>query len=123
MATPPPRDVPCGSCTLCCRGEAVFLFPEHGDDAVDFDTVPSVNPLNGRPSFRLKQTPEGDCIYLGEHGCAIHERRPVMCRTFSCISMYVFTPRPERRRRERILPGAAALYARGRELFEGGHRP
>lgn len=46
---------------------------------------------------RLKSRPQGGCIYLGDYGCTIYEKRPEMCRVFDCRKMFLETTRTERR--------------------------
>lgn len=38
----------------------------------------------GRDVIAIELTPEGNCVYLGEGGCTIHDRAPVICRVFDC---------------------------------------
>lgn len=72
------RTVPCDGCTLCCRGDAVFLHADYGDNIYSY----KIEFLRGRPMLAHK--PDGSCFYLGESGCTIHDRRPVACREFDC---------------------------------------
>ncbi len=81
--------VPCNGCTACCRNELLFLHPEMGDRAEDFDTMPAINPLTGKPGLALAQKPNGDCKYLGEGGCTIHGRAPAICREFDCRRFFL----------------------------------
>jgi len=79
------RSVPCNGCTACCRDQLVVLVEEDGDPA-QYRTV----PLEGAGDESLRQLetkPDGACIYLGEQGCEIYDRRPAMCRTFDCRLM------------------------------------
>lgn len=71
--------VPCNGCTLCCQGDAIRLLPE--DDASQYQTVPH-DWMEGH--LMLDHKLNGDCIYLGEAGCTIHERKPLMCRQMDC---------------------------------------
>jgi len=32
----------------------------------------------------LPKRPDGACIYLGDTGCTIYEKRPQACRAFDC---------------------------------------
>jgi len=89
--------VPCNGCTLCCRNEALVLHPECGDDIESYETEPYTHPLTGEPVRRLKHKPNGDCIYLGERGCTIHERAPVICQEFDCRRLFLKFSRNERR--------------------------
>ena len=74
--------VPCNGCTLCCQGDAIRLTEE--DKAEDYltETHPYV------PSaLMLAHKPNGDCIYLAEAGCSIHDRAPSLCRSADCRSI------------------------------------
>lgn len=117
-----PRDVPCGTCTLCCRLEPIWLYPELGDNPTALQDVAraGINPTNGRLMYVIPFK-NGACTMLTPEGqCRIHDRAPVMCRAFSCMEEHSRLSRPERRRRERINPANKAIYARGHELTEGG---
>ncbi len=35
----------------------------------------------------LAHKPNGDCIYLDDHGCRIHDRAPSLCRIADCRSI------------------------------------
>jgi Fe-S-cluster containining protein len=86
QSSPPEAKVACGTCTACCRsGEAIILAPQHGDDLLAYTTVDVVNPRTGDRLKAIPCLPDGRCIYLGESGCTIYERRPKMCRVFSCV--------------------------------------
>lgn len=98
--------VPCDGCTLCCRGDAVRLLP--GDDPTQYRTEPH-DRFPGE--LMLAHKPNGDCVYLGEHGCDNHANRPIMCRGMDCRLI------PQRfswtqARQYKILP----VYRRGKEL-------
>lgn len=77
----------CAGCVKCCQGEAVFLTVH--DDPSLYDTEP-VEILPGRfmpvdtVPLQLKRRENGDCVYLGEGGCTIYERRPHICKAFDC---------------------------------------
>ena len=67
--------VNCGTCRECCKGDAIFMHPECGDDASLYAT----DQYEGRTILQHK--PNGDCIYLDDaKGCTIHDHRPVICR-------------------------------------------
>lgn len=76
--------VPCGGCTACCKRELIVLHPEIGDDVSSYETDIATNPLTRKQVYVLKHKPNGDCIYLGDEGCTIHERAPAICREFDC---------------------------------------
>lgn len=78
------RSVPCDGCTACCRHELVIMHPEDGDDPSQYLTRRVVNPLTGAPEIALMHRPDGSCVYLGDSGCTIHDKAPVICRAFDC---------------------------------------
>lgn len=101
MAVAPTTEtVNCGTCQACCKHEMVFLQPDEDPDLYPGIEV-QTNPLSGELGHMLPHKPNGDCSYLGETGCMIYEKRPVMCRVFSCIGLYLRvmaqTTRNERR--------------------------
>lgn len=76
----PTRIVPCGRCTACCRGDAIYLHPECGDDESQYRTEPVGD---GRSMLAHKRN--RDCFYLDRrNGCMIWERRPTICRELDC---------------------------------------
>lgn len=98
------RDLDCGGCVECCRGDAIFLHPECGDDVSMYDW----EPYEGRPI--LKHKPNGDCIYLGDKGCTIHDRAPVICRELDCRLLVAdarFRDAVQSRKRRKALEKAA----------------
>jgi hypothetical protein len=86
-------NVPCGACHACCRHEYVMLLPEYGDDVASFDHV----PLPGTEYQMLRHKTNGECVYLDEHGCTIHDRAPVVCKKFDCRAFFLGMTRNERR--------------------------
>lgn len=102
--------VNCGSCSACCRRELVALVD--GDNLADYPDARQLASLDA--SIGLKQVlptatgwviphgNDGACIYLKEDKCSIYEKRPKMCRVFSCVKwvqrIKETTTRAERRR-------------------------
>jgi len=74
--------VPCNGCTLCCQKDALRLEPE--DRASDYQTEPHPY-IPG--ALMLAHKPTGECVYLGEQGCTIHDRAPSLCRSADCRSV------------------------------------
>jgi uncharacterized protein len=74
--------VPCNGCTLCCRGDAIRLFAE--DRASEYETVP--HPFIPG-ALMIAHQDNGNCIYLVDSGCSIHDRAPSLCRTADCRSL------------------------------------
>lgn len=97
--------VPCNGCRACCLHDAIFLHPECGDDPDAYETELVEYPImvNGRriKAPALKHKPDGSCVYLGPHGCTIHDRAPAICKEFDCRRLYQSMTRAERRRRVR----------------------
>lgn len=105
-------EVPCKGCTACCRGfQAICLFPEEGDIVENYDTMPFIERVkmesNGLPLpawlpdqwktlQMIKFKENGDCIYLGEHGCTIYDNRPILCRSFDCRKNYLMWTKKRR---------------------------
>jgi Fe-S-cluster containining protein len=109
--------VPCNGCRACCQGgEAVVLFPERGDRIADYQTrtIPSAHG----PLTILQQKPNGDCVYLGEQGCTIHERAPALCRRFDCRAYFLAQPRQARRAIERANRHKLAIFEAARERLD-----
>jgi uncharacterized protein len=77
-----PKFVPCNGCTLCCQGDAIRLTEE--DNPEEYLTEPH-SYISG--ALMLAHNPNGDCIYLVENGCSIHERAPALCRSADCRSI------------------------------------
>lgn len=115
------RNVPCGGCRLCCRGNSIVMLLEHEGDLLEayeheFVTLPGAGhgPV-------LKRTATGDCVYLGPDGCTIHHRAPKVCRVFDCRGAYrAFMQHPRHERRQMLSGGYVdpQIMARGRELVE-----
>jgi len=38
-------------------------------------------------ALMLAHTPDGDCVYLGEAGCTIHDHAPALCRAADCRAL------------------------------------
>ena len=111
MRTP----VPCNGCTACCRGgEFIVLFPEHGDDPASYEHD-ALRSEQGEPILVLRHRDNGDCVYLGEHGCTIHGRAPSICRHFDCRRYFLSMPRNERRLIERHAHAKSEIFAEARK--------
>jgi len=94
------RLLSCDGCTLCCRGDTIFIHPELGDKAEDYQTEKVANTER----LMLAHKPNGDCIYMLDQGCTNYENRPAICREFSCVA---------------LLKGAG--YTKLRKLVKRGH--
>jgi Fe-S-cluster containining protein len=104
--------VPCNGCTACCRNHQAVTWQE-GDD-------PSLFTAFGKVGQEwvslLPQKGNGDCGYLGEAGCTVYDRRPIVCRAFDCRRQAA-TFTPEQQVRALMTPGVYSLdvFVAGRE--------
>lgn len=101
----------CNGCTACCIGDKVQLFP--GDDPENWETV-----QEGDKHY-LKQGVDGNCIYLLDHGCSIHGRQPVACRSFNCATYFKSKTRPQRKELIKAQPRFKAIFDAGRARLQG----
>ena len=76
------QEVPCNGCTLCCQGDAVRVLPE--DKPGSYKTEPHPYAPGAR---MLAHKANGECVYLGDGGCTIHDRAPALCRSADCRSL------------------------------------
>jgi Fe-S-cluster containining protein len=122
--------VDCGSCTACCKRELVFLQPDEDHDQYPGVTIDR-NPITGKMAYSLPHKPNGDCSYLGPAGCMIYDRRPLMCRAFSCIGLYERvmsqTTRQERRKSkimnsDVMIAGEKRAKAAARRIKQAGEK-
>ncbi|HEY0125004.1 MAG TPA: YkgJ family cysteine cluster protein [Rhizobium sp.] len=112
-------NVPCNGCTICCRNELLILHPEMGDVVTSYDYQRVINPITGKPAFALQNKPNGDCIYLGMHGCTIHDRAPAICREFYCRRFFLKAGnRTERKRLVKIGFISKELLEAGRSRLD-----
>lgn len=90
--------VPCNGCRACCRDNFVPIDESNGDVLADYKTrFATLSPI--AESFPiLDHKPNGECIYLGDTGCTIWNRRPYMCRIYDCRAQFLSMTRAERRR-------------------------
>lgn len=103
-------DVPCDGCTLCCRGDHIRILPH--EDPAQWQTVPH-SRIGGERMLARKAN--GDCVYLGEHGCTIHATKPQLCKEMDCRRIahaLSYT-------RARKSPVPMTVWRRGRELILG----
>ncbi len=78
--------VPCEGCSECCQMDAVFIHPELGDKASEYQT----EVYQGR--YVLAHKENGDCVYLKRgKGCTIHDKRPAICRELDCALFLLYS--------------------------------
>jgi hypothetical protein len=81
-------DLPCSGCTSCCRNDKIFLKTHLGDDPSLYETRTILH--QGVARVALAVDGEGDCVYIGEKGCTIHDRRPAVCRGLDCRRILLY---------------------------------
>lgn len=79
-------DVPCGSCTACCRSsQFVHIAPDERETlAVIPKELLFPAPLLPRGHALLGYDDRGHCPMLANDGCSIYEHRPRACRVYDC---------------------------------------
>jgi Fe-S-cluster containining protein len=103
---------PCNGCTLCCHGDAIRLLP--GDDPTAYQTVPHDHDAR---FLMLAHKPNGDCIYLDEHGCTIHATKPQMCREMDCRNVAKNISYTQARKLDRKGILKLPVWRKGRQLM------
>jgi Fe-S-cluster containining protein len=68
--------------------------------------------------LKLGHRENGDCAYLGESGCTIHENRPTVCRQFDCRTMFLSMTRAERRAWIKSGNMSKEVFQAGRERLD-----
>jgi uncharacterized protein len=79
-------DVPCGSCTACCRSSQFILVTPDDVDAIAHIPGELLFPAPLRPEgyFVMGYTKRGHCPMLKHDRCTIYEHRPNTCRVYDC---------------------------------------
>jgi Fe-S-cluster containining protein len=82
--------VPCNGCRACCINQRIVL---DDDEITNYITIPTARG-EGPVVHMLAHKPDtGECVYLGETGCIIHDRAPRACKHFDCrVWLKKFSP-------------------------------
>jgi Fe-S-cluster containining protein len=79
-------DVPCGSCTACCR--SAYFIHVAPDEVETLRRIPAALrfPAPGLPKGHVVMgyDERGHCPMLVDDRCSIYEHRPRTCRTYDC---------------------------------------
>lgn len=102
--------VPCDGCTLCCKNDAVRIYPD--EDATKWKT--ELHPLIPK-ALMLAHKENRDCYYLGENGCTIQDDKPYMCRTGDCRIVAVRIPLYQAQNDKRI---SLKVWRKGKDLLK-----
>ena len=113
----PRVDVPCGTCTLCCRVHFVFLHEDEYDQYEWGWCLRNGDPT--KPIGRvLNRKPDGSCVYLGDSGCTIHDSAPKVCREFDCRVLFMRSDRNGRRLAIKNGEVRRDIFEKGRQMVE-----
>lgn len=102
------NQVPCNGCRRCCIGDAVRILPH--ENAENWLTEPHFKMPDAR---MLAHKANGECVYLGQHGCDIHGSAPQQCRDMDCRNIaraFTFT-------QIRKMNINMSIWHRGKELL------
>jgi len=118
MKNDSPKNVPCNGCTLCCQGDAIRL--EESELQHHYKTEP--HPFIPG-ALMLAHKSNGECIYLNDSGCSIHDQAPSLCRVADCRSValrYDFETAMQLHKLNRL---DFRVWDQGRKLLEQMMRP
>jgi hypothetical protein len=111
-------NVPCNGCTLCCQGDAIRL--QESDPDAEYLTEP--HPfISG--ALMIAHKPNGECVYLDETGCSIHDRAPELCRSADCRSIALRFDYETARRLHAMKVIDFRVWDHGRMLVERAQLP
>jgi len=111
-------DVPCGTCTLCCRTLIVPLADEEYEQYEGNWAWITDSKTGERHGRALKRLPDGSCVYLGPSGCTIHGRAPHVCQRFDCRELFLKSDRAGRRQAVKSGKLPKVLFDKGREMLK-----
>jgi Fe-S-cluster containining protein len=79
-------DVPCGSCTACCRSSQFVLVTREEPETLRRIPDALLFPAPGRPEGDkvMGHDEHGCCPMLVDDVCSIYEHRPSTCRIYDC---------------------------------------
>ena len=79
-------DVPCGTCTACCRSS--YFIHIRPDETQTLASIPKklLFPAPGLPkgNVLMGYDEQGQCPMFKDNKCSIYEDRPQTCRTYDC---------------------------------------
>jgi Fe-S-cluster containining protein len=82
----------CHQCGLCCRlflinlNEAEYKSGEYQTFFGKLENSFNFSEARKYGLNLLAQNEKGECFYLKNNSCAIHKKRPLVCREFFCNS-------------------------------------
>lgn len=79
-------DVPCGTCTACCRSSQFVHVAPDESDALAHIPPELLFPAPGHPRGHvlLGYDDDGCCPMLVDGACTVYDHRPRACRAYDC---------------------------------------
>jgi len=109
-------NVPCNGCRACCLHDMIPLMRERGGRIWLYERE-VIASASGRTAV-LQCGKTGECIYLGQDGCTIHDRAPAICRAFDCREMFLRKTRAERLAMVKSGMVSNEVFSAGRKRFK-----
>jgi hypothetical protein len=104
-----PAKVPCGSCRACCKQDRVVLTEA---ESARFQWH---EELGERV---LDRKTNGECVYLTDRGCSVHDAPPDICARFDCRVLFLLTNKAKRRQRVKENPTMRSVYDAGKRRLD-----
>jgi len=88
------KDPPCAQCDACCcrkhgsKEFAVVLAPDEEELFREVAVTASVYSHDHRDRV-IPFDADGNCVLLRDRLCSVHDRKPRLCRRFSCVNLYI----------------------------------
>ncbi len=94
----------CQGCTTCCA----WHHEDEAQPVLEPEEMSIYKTRKDKPEL-LATKENGDCHYLGPHGCTIHDTRPISCRQFDCRELLTEVMKDKRNVYMRVLMEAVRL--------------
>lgn len=88
------KESPCDQCNArCCKQYgsktfAVILDPEEHAEFATVAVPASVYSIDLSDRV-IPYDRNGNCVLLDGNRCSVHDRKPRLCRKFSCVNLYI----------------------------------
>lgn len=111
-------NVPCDTCSLCCRNVGIKLkrpMDYDTDDNPRFITM----PVDGEEDYLGFNNEIQECIYLHKGKCLVHKDKPEVCRVFDCRKLTMVLSKEKALEFEAKGTVDMKIWSRGKELLLG----
>ena len=92
---------------VCCKSDRILLGPTDSREAFRWHKERGQDVLDRKEN--------GECVYLAETGCSIHDNAPDICKRFDCRVLVQITPAWRQGVRITENPSMFFVYKAGRE--------